>query len=245
MKKKIIIVLIILVIVFTGLVFINKNSRSTSTENVIKMIDNKETFNLFISFDESSRNAKILKYYKDNYSINYKYIFMNEYDETYEKLIKKLGLEIYKEDRELFTIIKNGSPQHSLIGVFSENNIKNLLIDSKLIDKKYNEIDYLFVDDEFDNYFKQDKLYNVLFIDPGDENLYKYRTMLMQNNIPSLIIYDGNLNSAKTGALFREKLNLDIDISDKLPILIKIKNGKILSSKNNINLDDFQKNISQ
>ncbi len=244
-KKLIIIVLIVLVIVSLGLVFIRKNLSGPSTKDIIEMLDNKETFNLFVSFDEVSRNTKTFEFYKDNYSLDYKSVFINEYDETYKKLIKKLGLEISKDDREFFTIIKDGNPQYSLIGVFSENHIRNLLITSKLIDEKYNEIDYLFNDDEFNKYFKKDKLYNVLFIDSGDENLYKYRSMLVQNNVPSLILYDGNLDSAKTGAMFRKELNLEIDVSDKLPILIKIKNGKILSSKNNINIDDFKKSISQ
>ena len=93
--------------------------------------------------------------------------------------------------------------------------------------------------------YNKDEIYNVLYINASDKNIYEYRKLLVKNKIKSLIIYAGNITQRDEEQSIREKLNIPNNTYDNLPILIKMKNKEIINSYNNISLNDLVKNCKQ
>ena len=65
------------------------------------------------------------------------------------------------------------------------------------------------------------------------------RKKLVNNEITSLILYSNNLDQKDIATNMNKKLNLGKKINDKLPILIKYRNGEILESIPNITSENL------
>lgn len=187
---------------------------------------------------------KAMNYYKKTYSISYEYI-EKENVEFYNLLNKRTGFHISPQDENVFMIFKDGDAVSSYTGPYLESSIRKLLIDNNVLDEKYKEIDYVIYDNEFDEYFKKDTLFNILYINESSDDLYKYREILMKNNVKSLVLYANNIDSSDTCILFDEMFNINSDSYNNFPVLIKVKSGKYLSIEKNITLNNFMDKLSK
>lgn len=240
MKKKIIILIIVICVITTIIIVFQKNikavrqtEKNSVYEQVLNRIKDKETFNLLIV--KSKQNQKELltmfKYYKKTYSIDYKMIQANKENKDYQALVNKLNIE-YNEQDSMFIIIKDGIMNSSLIGSYSELDLKSLLINSGLLDKKYETIDSLIDNSFFKEKYNKENNYNILYIDQNDPNLYEYRSILVQNSIESLIMLKDNANQIETIEYFNKKLGFNDEIYNKLPLVIRIRKDNFLCTPN-------------
>ena len=249
LRTKIIIIALSIFVGIGILLFLQKNSLlpifTNKYTNIIKKIDNKETFSVLIVNDSAygKEMKKTCDYYKDVYGIKYIYLDEDHDDTEYKKLIKKLGSNLTGKETTIFAYIEKGVVKSSLAGEFYESSLKDFLINNGLIEKKYKDIDTIVID-KYNDSFKDDKSYNILYIDGADKNLYQYRKLLVKNKIKSYIVYVNNLGQIDTEKYFKKKLKFDsMEDNNKLPVIIKIKNGKIESSYTNISLKEFVNKI--
>ncbi len=251
-KKEIIVMICALLIIIVGVVMVilnqkpieEKETYNDLVNKIIKQIDNKETFNLYLySPNDESDLKSDLDYYENVFSIKFEMLEMRFNNETFKELVKKLDIDLVNSDEHAFFVIIDGSIKSSINGLFSENQLRNILIKTKRIGAEYKDIDYLVNDEEFDSYYSKNEEYYVLYIN-GNKDLYKYREILAKNKVKSLVIYEGRLDSSVSAEKLETELGLVDKIPEKYPMLIKIKNHKILSSKFNVTLDDLKEEIS-
>jgi len=255
MKKKRIIIIIAVVLIIIALVLglllnhdkpkpvVIDEEYNNQIKSIINMINDKKTFNIYFYSKDSNSLENVLNYYKDIFSIEYESLEMNFDNDIYKSLVDKLDVDISSRDELAFVVIKDGSVDYSINGLFSENNLRNLLIQAKLIDPLYKTIDYLFNDDEFEKYYSSGELYSILYINSDNKDLYEYRKIFLENKEKSLILYSERLDSIKTSVSFEEEFNILDETTEKLPILIKIKNNKVVSKEYNVSLDNFAEKI--
>ena len=80
-----------------------------------------------------------------------------------------------------------------------------------------------------------------MYLDSNDKEMYEYRKVLVKRNIQSLVMYSNEIDQVYTSSYFNEQLGIeDMEESNGLPVLMKIKNGEILSRYTNITLKDFE-----
>lgn len=207
-------------------------------QNIINKIENKESFNLFIySENDDSQLIKDLEYYSKVYNLEYDSIKKNYKNELYKLMISKIDADLSEADDAAFLIVKNGKVDYGINGLFSENNLRRILIQSNIISKEYEDIDHLLYDSEVKDYYNKNELYNVLYISSNDKNLYKFREILVNEKIKSLIVYSNSLESVDTSTSFEEQLGILDEAEKKLPILMHIKNNRILNSFENVTVE--------
>ena len=206
---------------------------------VINQIDKKETFSVLLTSNNSANLEKTLNYYEEAYNIKVEYLDINFNNKNFNELVKKTSLNVLDSTQSMFLVIKKGKVAGSLMGDFTEKHIKDLLISSKMISDKYKDIDSLIGNDLKE--YKDKKSYSILYINRNDKDLYEYRKLFVKNNIRSLIMYEGDPNQIKTIDYFNKQLGYKFEPSEKLPILIKIRNNKILYYYSNVKLKDLVK----
>lgn len=254
-KKKLVIIICSILMIIVGIVMLlsteekpiinNAPSYDDEVNKIIKKLENKESFNLYLySYSEDLDLKDTLKYYKKIFSINYESLKMDFSNKAYKTLLEKLEINISPSDEQAFIIIKDGYIHESINGLISEKNLRNLLIKDKVIDQKYKYIDYYIEDNDFNEYYSSNEIYNILYININNNDLFKYREILYKNNTKSLVVYYGIIDSMDTTTFFENALNLPPGNTDKLPVLIKTQSSKIIYSKSNISLDDFEKELS-
>ncbi len=235
-----IVVLIIFAIIFTIIGFTKENhiiSSFNSYKNVSEKINNKESFNLILIKKDSSMN-KVFDYYEDVYSLKFERLYIDKDSEECKELMKKLNLDINEDDDTIIQIIKNGVPNYIMKGLFSENDLRKALLKQNVLGKEYKEIDAP-ITNNLKNY-KDAKSYSILYINSDNKLLYDYRKKLVKNKIKSFILYTGSGDNKEVESLHKE-LGFNNSVNDKLPVLIKIKNGKILYYYSNVKLDELIK----
>lgn len=206
-------------------------------------ISNNENFYLLLINDYESYSKKLFDYYNEVYDLDCDYLIINKENNKYRKLMTKLNIEKENENVETFLVIKKGKVISSFGGNFSEQNLRNYFISNSLIDRKYKNIDYVFKDDEFNNYYDNSKLFVILYINKDSLYINKYRELLVKKEISSLVMFYNDFEQIKTNQFFNEKLKLSDDITNKFPILIKIKNKKIVSYEKNVSLKEYSKYV--
>ncbi len=254
-SKSIVIIICSILIIIVGIVmstFITKDKETVKYDSayddqineIIKRMDNKESFNLYLhSHSDGSDIVKVLDYYKDMFSIEYDNVEMKFKNKTFKSLVKKLGINIVDSDQHAYVVITKGVIDYSINGVFSEIDLRRLLITAKKIGKKYDSIDRLVNDTDFKKYYSKDEVYNVLYVLNDDTNLFKYREILCKNKVNSLVVYSGLLDSEETSTMFDNKLGISEGDNKKFPILIKVRKNKIISTKTNVSLDNLAKEL--
>ena len=124
------------------------------------------------------------------------------------------------------------------MGDLEEKNLKDFLINNEIIDKNYKNIDTA-IDNKYKDYLNDKRGYCILYINAGDKDLYKYRRQLVENRIRSLIMYVGNGNQNSSEKYFKEKIGIKKGDYSKLPMTIKIRNGKILNTSSDVKVNEL------
>ncbi len=247
-NKKLVTIIILSLVLIIGIIVLIMTLKMPSKKAIPKEINykhieekisNKESFNLLIINSAKSDSKKLLNYYKDTYGLKYDYLIANYKNENYNNLIKKMNIKVINNRTELFVAIKDGIVVSSFGGIISEQNLRSYLITNKFIDKKYKKIDYVFKDDEFKKYYNESKTYILLYINKDNNNLNAYRKILVKNEVNSLIMFSKDFEQIKTSQYFNKKFDLGDDETKKLPILIKMKDGDVISKKYNISVEAF------
>ena len=211
------------------------NVASDPYEEVVKKINNKESLNLVLIKKDSAMN-KVFEYYEDAYGIKFNRLYVDKNSLGYKQLMKALDQDIEEDNEIIFQIIKDGVPNYIIKGLFSEKDLKKQLIEQKVLGEEYKDID-TFMDSDFK--YNKDETYNVLYINQSDKNIYEYRKLLVKNKIKSLIIYAGNANQIEVENDIKEKLNIKSSLDANLPVLIRIKNNKVIKSYSDITLNNI------
>lgn len=211
------------------------NVASDPYEEVVKKINNKESLNLVLIKKDSDMN-KVFKYYEDVYGVKFERLNIDKTSLGYKQLMKALDQDIEEDNEIIFQIIKDGVPNYIIKGLFSEKDLKKQLIEQKVLGEEYKDID-TFMDSDFK--YNKDDTYNVLYINQSDKNIYEYRKLLVKNKIKSLIIYAGNANQIEVENDIKEKLNIKSSLDANLPVLIRIKNNKVIKSYSDITLNNI------
>ncbi len=254
MKGKVIVFIIgALSLIIVGIILLTfkdkpleDNLYDIELDTIVRKLDNKESFNLYLySQKDNSDLLKVLNYYNDVLSIKFDKLEMKTSNEKYKSLMNRLNEDgsLTSSDEHAFLVITDGTVDYSLNGSFTENALKKLLIKSNKIGVEYKSIDYLVNDTDFKDYYNTDEILNILFINRSNDKLFKYRKILCKNKVNSVVVYTGDLDSVEIIDMFRDKIG-DVDEStEKLPILVKIKNKEIITTKYKISLDDFASEI--
>ena len=243
-NKKVIIILSIVILMVLGvLLLMQRHPEANYYKEVLDKISNEETFNILI-VNESDTNktardtAKIFEYYKDLYGVKYIRVDGNVKDSDYMKLIKKIDSNLNGQEPIIFSMFDTGKPVGNMIGEFKEPILRDYFINNKIISEEYKDIDVV-MDNNLVKYLKSKKSYCILYIDPSNNNSFAYRKILVDNKIRSLIMYTGQANQIEIEKYFKEKLKITGDVSEKLPMTIKIRSNKVLYSYSNVKLDDL------
>ena len=94
------------------------------------------------------------------YEVKYDFVTLNENNKSCIKLLNKIDKSISIDSVSyLITLIDHGQVISYFNSRMTENSFKNYIIDNNILDKKYKEIDYVFKDDEFKEYSKNNKIY--------------------------------------------------------------------------------------
>ena len=244
-ERKIGLVFIYLLIITLLLTACSNKSDSNvkdSCSTALERIEKQQSINLIISKEKNTMPSFIRKYYKNVYEIEYDFVTLNKDNKSCVKLLNKIDKNInINSVSYLVTLIDHGQVVSYFNSSMTENSFKNYIIDNNILDKKYKEIDYVFKDDEFKKYSKNNKIYWLLYLDSNDKEMYEYRKILVKNNIQSLVMYSNEIDQVYTSSYFNEQLGIeDMGENNVLPVLMKIKNGEILSRYNNITVKDFE-----
>lgn len=241
-NNKIIVSLIaivfILIIVSAIVTFSNSRHHSrknTSYSEIIKKIDSKKSFNILITDKDTAYLKPVLNHYKSSYNIEVEYLNLNPKDEKFEDFFKRTSIKFIDSFKSLFIVIKDGEVIGSLVGEFNETNIKDLLIENNVIDKEYQNIDTV-ITKNIKNHI--DGEYTILYVNKDDKEQYKYRELFVKNKIKSVVIYSGTTDASELMSLNKE-LGYENNIDEKLPAVIKTRNGKIEYVKTNVTLDNL------
>lgn len=244
-ERKIGLVFIYLLIVTLLLTACSSKSGSNindSCSTALERIEKQQSFNFIVSKEKAKMPSFIKKYYKNVYEIKYDFVTLNKDNKSCVKLLNKIDKNInINSVSYLVTLIDHGQVVSYFNSSMTENSFKNYIIDNNILDKKYKEIDYVFKDDEFKEYSQNNKIYWLLYLDSNDKKMYEYRKVLVKRNIQSLIMYSNEIDQVHTSSYFNKQLGIeDMGENNGLPVLMKIKNGEILSRYNNITLKDFE-----
>lgn len=242
-RKKLIIISIVVLLVIGVFLLIQRLPVANEYKQVLEKIDSDKSFNLLIvnespSNKTTSDTANIFEYYKDVYGLNFIRVNGNSNNLHYLKIIKKIDVNLSGNEPIIFSMFSKGNSVSNMIGEFPESFLKEYLISNKLIDKEYKDIDTA-ISTDFKKNLKKDKGYCILYIESNSNDLFAYRRLLVKNKVKSLIMYEGQTNQMEVEKYFKKELGLSNDVSDKLPMTIKIKNGKILYSHTNVTLNDL------
>ncbi len=242
MSKKTIVMFIIVLICVFMIILLLKNSNDkvvlSTYESIIDRVDNKETFNLLLQNNDNDDIIEIFDYYHDVYDIDYKLLLVDYNDERFNELLEKLSLDILPQDKSVFIVVEDGKVRFTIRGEYSEFNLKKFLVDHELIEKRYMYIDAI-IYGNFQDYYKDNNSYCVLYIRPDNQNIYDYRKTLVRNDIRSIIMYPNYAGSEEAEKYFKEKIDFGNNINEKLPAIIKIKQKKILGSHTNVSIKDI------
>ncbi len=239
LKSKIIIIIILGATIACLFLIKGANTHENQYEKIVHKIENKETFNLVLSQNNDKEAiVKILDYYKKMYDLDYEIDNIDFNSTSYNSLIKKLGLRLTELDKNIYVIIKEGRLVGYFLGDFNESAFKNSLIASKMVDEKYSKIDAI-VKNSFKDYYTFGEDYCILYISPSDNNLYKYRKVLVESEIKSLVVYVEGPFEIKIDEYFNGPSVIDKNDVNKLPVVVKIKNKRIISSKSGVTLRQF------
>ena len=233
-----ILILVLFIVIGYHLIKPTSSRNSNTYQNIIDKIDRKETFNILITDSEDEYTNKVFEYYRDVYSLKYEQIKKQQKDIKYKKLLEKTTFDISDKDEVIFVIVKDGVPSAGLIGEFSEEALREFLITNNIINKKYNNIDLLIEDDFKDFYINNNDNYSILLINYNDKELNDYRKLLAKNDIKSVVIYNGDIDIYDIEE-FKRVLGSDIEAYNKSPIIINIKNKKMVNYYENVKLDDL------
>jgi len=240
-KKTIVMVIIVLICIFM-IILLLKNSDSkvslSTYESIINKVNNKESFNLLLQDSDNDDIIEIFNYYHDVYDIEYELLLVDYNNELFNELLEKLSLDMLPQDKSVFIIVKDGKIHSTIRGEYSEFNLKEFLINHELIEKRYMYIDAI-IYGNFQDYYKEDDSYCILYIRSDNQNIYDYRKTLVQNDIKSLIMYTNYAGSEEAEKYFKEKIDFGNNITEKLPAIIKIKQKKILGSHTNVSIKDI------
>lgn len=235
-KNKIILIIIcMLFVIIIGFCVFKIVNKEDPYESVISKINNKESFAFILSKSDSFSMKKTFEYYSDVYSIPIVFLTEDTDNKYYKEVLKFTGQKVLAENGVIFQLVDKGNQSGVLIGTFDEFYIKRLLINFGYIDKAYEDVDN-FINSSFNDYYKKDKTYNVLYVGEDDSNYYEYRKLLVKNKIPSLVVLLGFSNIDTIEYLEKET---SIKSEDELPVLIKIRKNKIIDSYKNVSLDSL------
>ena len=240
-KKIIVEIVTIIGIIAIGVLLINQRHLVANRpyKETIESIDNKGTLNvLIVDKNENTGIKDIFNYYKEVYEVNYKLINKDPKNEEYKETIKKIDPNLTGEEPFVFAVIKDGVAIATLMGDLEEKNLKDFLINNEIIDKNYKNIDTA-IDNKYKDYLNDKRGYCILYINAGDKDLYKYRRQLVENRIRSLIMYVGNGNQNSSEKYFKEKIGIKKGDYSKLPMTIKIRNGKILNTSSDVKVSEL------
>ncbi len=240
-KKLIAMLIITLICIFMTILLSQSNDARaviSTYENIINKVDNKESFNLLLQDSHNDDIIEIFNYYHDVYNIEYELLLVDYEDERFAELLEKLSLEMIPQDKSVFIIVEDGKARSTIRGEYSEFHLKEFLINHELIEKTYMHVDAI-IYGNFQEYYKDNNLYCILYIKPDDQNLYEYRELFVHNDIKSLIMYSNYAGSEEAEKYFKEKIDFGDNTVEKLPAIIKFNNGKILDSHTNITHKDI------
>ena len=96
---------------------------------------------------------------------------------------------------------------------------------------------------EIKKYLKYNDLYNILLISSKNSNLYNYRQILVKEKIPSIVMYTNNPERLCQILKLEGSIELGDNPQAKLPIVVKIKNNKILSVKTDVTIDNLKEKM--
>ena len=97
----------------------------------------------------------------------------------------------------------------------------------------------MLIEDDFkDFYINNNDNYSILLINYNDKELNDYRKLLAKNDIKSVVIYNGDIDIYDIEE-FKRVLGSDIEAYNKSPIIINIKNKKMVNYYENVKLDDL------
>lgn len=246
MKNKILKILIIVVpIILILLCIIGTIYKSYLTDknykpysDVVLKLKNNESFFVYL-YDSGSKKEdidKMIKYYKDTYNI--KYISFNKAKcslDLFNKFRNIAKFDDNENESEYFIYFNKGNITRLLLN--SESEFKNFMIDEKIIDSKYKNIDYLADDTDIDKYFNTNSKKMIILL-KNNENVYKYRKILYKNDIDSYVIY---LYRLANDISFEKMLRLNKKIN--IPSIVWLKNGKIIDYVDGIDLNNFESKL--
>lgn len=242
-KKVFLIISIVLIVVGVFLIMTSQQGKKISlfkdkSKEIIEKMDKKESFNLLITGEGTDQLLNSFNYISDTYDIPFVKLNMDNQNESYKKLLKRLDVNPSDNIEMIFDIIKEGVSTSGMRGVFSENQLKDMLIKDKQIKEEYKDIDRL-IEDDYEDYYKSDIGYSILYISQDKEDIAEYRKLLVKNKIKSLVMYPDRLSMKKAVTFYNEQIDSEGNIEEKLPAVIKTRNGKIEYVKTNVTLDNL------
>lgn len=248
-NKKIIIIVCILIfcsiISLVGFV-LHKNAKlANQYYEIINRIDSKETFD-FVLLRNMDGEKEAIDYYKEVYGLKFELLDIDLANDKCRELINKLDSNINANDKASFyVVVEEGQIPTFLMGYFSEESLREYFLNYNIIDKKYVDIDAYANDATFNNYFMSDKEHFVLFTYYDDSDLNAYRKILKDNDIPSFILFPNYSDQNETQQTIEKLLGLKENEDIRLPVLLKVKSGKVLSIEKTITVNNFLDNIKK
>lgn len=243
-NNKIKIIMVVFIVILIIAIFLLSNTDGEIFQNeyetIVDKMNNKESFNLLLIKDKDEDMIRTLDYYSEVYDIKYEQVDINVGNRHFDKIANKILIDKNYYDNNIFAVIKKGKLDSYLIGYLDDKSYKEFLINNSIIDKEYKEVDVL-IKNALNIDYKHDNLYNILFIGGNDNNANEYRKILVKNKAKSFVLYLDNINQIYSDNNLKEQIKFDNKAT--LPVLVKMKNDKVLYSKAGIALDDFEKAI--
>lgn len=250
-KKKFIVIIGIFIIVIITIavliIYINKNNnKCISSEDIFKKINNQETFVIYATTNDATCDTckdieNAVNFFQEAFKINFVFYYIDE--NTNEDLEK---IENYFQYQEKFItdqtilIIKKGKLIYGINERPNEQEIKDLLIKSDLIDKKYSLIEKeLNTDTDFNNIFNAST--KSLIVVYSGNKIYKLKKQLYdladKNKFKFYIFYPGFVSNFETYMELANKTFISMESST----LLIVKSGEIIDNYIYENEEDLNK----
>ena len=211
----------------------SKNSVSSASEydKIIKKINDKKTFNLYItSVAEEcihcSNVNKVMKFFNDVYGIKYDKIVV---DSSNNKELNKINKLFSFPDGYLtapaIVFIKDGVAEQVLNEQQRESEIKKVLVERNMIDAKYLKIgEELFMTEDFEKIYNSDvNSLMVLDINSIKNRVYIHK-LAEKNNFTFYTINISSVAHMKTYMMLADEVGEEFNV----PIIVFVRKGKVL-----------------
>lgn len=236
-KNIILLVIIIVILVSMCLLFFNnkphtKTNKDDLIDRIINRIDKKENFLIYVSENNCVSCGDMedfILYYNKYYNVKFTNLNIDKVSEnSYKKLLKKLGYKKVQISSPAVIYIKDGFSAGISNGIMTEDILKNSLINYGYMLKEEAESDNLISNEEFFKKFKDTKGHLIVFYTYDSDISYDFRGKVYKLSNK----YKFNYDLVYAGMAYSYNITTTVygKLRDKftIPIMVLIGDNKVI-----------------